>query len=293
MSVPLVLYMLFFSYYPLTGWSMAFQNYKPQIRSIWEQEWVGFANFTKLFQGLYGEQFLRSVRNTFGQSLLTLVLGTFCAIGLSLLINEVRHMGFKRIVQNISYLPHFLSWIIATGMIATALSLPSSGGIINTVLMNLNIISEPIAFLQKPEYFWWIVAFGNLWKSLGWNTIIYLAAMTAIDPSLYEAADIDGANRYQKMCWITLPSIKPTIVILLIMATGQLLQSGFELQYFLGGSVTAEMAENIDIFVLKYGIQLRDYSLATVAGIMKTGVSFVFVFAANYLAGKLGSEKLI
>ncbi len=295
MSIPLVLYKILFSYVPITGWAMAFQKFKPSIRSMWEQEWVGFEHFAKLLNknDLFGEVFLRSVRNTFGQSILTLALGYFCAIGLSLLINEVRNRGFKRIVQNIFYLPHFLSWIIATGMIATALSMPSSGGFINSVLMNLNLISEPIAFLQKPEYFWGIVAGGHLWKELGWNTIIYLAAMTAIDPSLYEAAEIDGANRYHKMWHITLPCIKSTVMILLIMSTGQLLEAGFEIQYFLGGTVTASTAQTIDIFVLQYGLQLHNYSLATVAGILKTGVSIVFVFFANWLAGRLGSDKLI
>jgi putative aldouronate transport system permease protein len=295
MCLPWTLYILFFRYYPLSGWSMAFQKYKLGVRNMWDQQWVGLDNFIKLldYRTLFGEQFWRAVRNTFGQSILTMVLGYFCAIGLSLLLNEVRKNGFKRVVQNISYLPHFLSWIIATGMIASALAMPASGGIINIVLLKLGLVKEAIPFLAKPEYFWWIVAGGNLWKTLGWNTIIYLAAMTAIDQNLYESADIDGANRYRKMWHITLPSIKPTIVILLIMSTGTLLESGFEIQYFLGYSLTRSMAENIDIFVLNYGITKGDYSLATVAGIMKTIVSFTFVFTANWIAGRLGSDKLI
>ncbi|MCL2718244.1 MAG: ABC transporter permease subunit [Lachnospiraceae bacterium] len=297
MSVPLLLYMIFFRYVPITGWAMAFQNYKPAIRNVWDQEWVGFANFQNLLNmnTLYGQTFLRSVRNTFGQSILSMVLGFVCAIGLSLLLNEVRSVGFKRIIQNLSYMPHFLSWIIATGMIATALSLPQSGGFINIVLHDwLGILKEPIAFLNHPKYFWGIVAGGQLWKSLGWNTIIYLAAMTAIDPQLYEAAEIDGANRWRKMWHITLPSIKATIVILLIMSTGYMLESGFEIQYFLGAGVNKEVAENIDIFILRYGIQLRaQFHLGTVAGIMKTIVAIFFVASANWLAKILGSERLV
>jgi putative aldouronate transport system permease protein len=295
MSIPLTLYMIFFRYYPLTGWSMAFQNYKPAIRNVWDQEWVGFAQFTKLldYRTLFGENFWRAVRNTFGQSILSMVLGYIFAITLSLLLNEVRQIGVKRVIQNISYLPHFLSWIIATGMIASALASPAGGGIVNILLDKFGLVSSPVPFLSDPKYFWWIVAFGNLWKSLGWNTIIYLAAMTAIDPALYESAEIDGANRYQKMWHITLPSIKATIVILIIMSTGTLLESGFELQYFLGYSVTKPTAENIDIYVLNYGITKGNYSLATVAGMMKTLVSFIFVFTANWIAGLLGEDRLI
>jgi len=137
------------------------------------------------------------------------------------------------------------------------------------------------------------VAGSHLWKELGWNTIIYLAAMTAINPSLYEAADMDGASRFQKMMYITLPGIKSTIVVLLIMSTGQILEAGFEIQYFLGNGLVVDRSETIDIFVLKYGMQMGNYSLATVAGIFKSAVSITLVSLANYISGKLGEEKLI
>jgi putative aldouronate transport system permease protein len=295
MSLPWLVYILFFAYYPLHGWAMAFQKYKLNIRNIWKQQWVGWDNFTTLlnWNNLIGERFWRSVRNTLGQSIYTMILGFVCAIALSLLLNEVKQIGFKRVIQNISYLPHFLSWVIATGLISSALALPNSGGIINIVLTKLHLIKEPVLFLAIPDYFWSVVAFGNLWKSLGWNTIIYLAAMTAINPEYYEAAEIDGANRWQKMWHITLPAIRPTIVILLIMSTGHLLSSGFELQYLLGGNALAAKAETIDVYVLRYGIQLGNYSMGTVAGIMKTVVSFFMVFTVNWIAGLLGSEKLV
>ncbi len=293
MSVPILLYKILFSYVPITGWTMAFQNYKPAIRSVWKQKWVGFDNFVKLFTGLNGERFIRDIINTLGQSFLTLVLGYVFAITLALLLNEIRSTGFKRIVQNISYMPHFLSWIIVTGMVSVMLSVPTSGGIINDILMRLNLIKEPIMFLAEPKYFWGIVASSHLWKELGWNTIIYLAAMTAIDPSLYEAAVMDGANRYQKMLHITLPGIKSTIVVLLIMSIGWLLEAGFEIQYFLGNGLVVDQAETIDIFVLKFGLQMGNYSLATVAGIFKTVVSIIMISMANFISGKLGEEKLI
>jgi putative aldouronate transport system permease protein len=190
-------------------------------------------------------------------------------------------------------MPHFLSWIIVAGLVSTALSVPTSGGIINTVLMGLHIIDTPILFLANPNYFWGIVAGSHLWKELGWNTIIYMAAITAIDPSLYEAADMDGANRYQKMWNITLPCIKSTIVILLIMSIGNILEAGFEIQYFLGNGLIVEKSETIDIFVLRYGIQMGNFSLATVAGMVKTVVSILLITAANFISGRLGEEKLI
>lgn len=293
MSVPLLLYKILFSYVPITGWTMAFQNFKPSIKNTFDQKWVGLDNFVKLFTGINGERFIRDIWNTLGQSVLTIVVSYIFAIVLSLLLNEVKNIGFKRIVQNITYMPHFLSWIIVAGLVSTCLSVPSSGGIVNQILMKLHIINDPILFLSNPNYFWGVVAGSHLWKELGWNTIIYLAAMTAIDPALYESADIDGANRYRKMWNVTLPSIKPTIVILLIMSIGYILEAGFEIQYFLGNGVVVEKAETIDIFVLRYGIQLGNYSLATVAGIFKTIVSIVLIAGANFIAGRLGEEKLI
>ncbi len=293
MSVPILLYKILFSYVPITGWTMAFQNFKPAIRSVWKQKWVGFDNFVKLFSGLNGERFIRDIFNTLGQSFVTLITSYIFAILLALLLNEIKSTGFKRIVQNISYMPHFLSWIIVTGMVSIMLSVPTSGGIINDVMMRLNLIKEPIMFLAEPKYFWGIVAGSHLWKELGWNTIIYLAAMTAIDPSLYEAAVMDGANRYQKMLHITLPGIKSTIVVLLIMSIGWILEAGFEIQYFLGNGLVVDQAETIDIFVLKFGLQMGNYSLATVAGIFKTVVSIIMISVANFVSGKLGEEKLI
>lgn len=290
MSIPLLIYKFIFSYVPLSGWVMAFQDYKLGIRSMFQQEWVGLANFKSLFSGYMGELFLGVLKNTLGQSILTLVLGYICAIILSLLLNELRHLGFKRVIQNVVYMPHFLSWIIVAGLVGGALA---GDGIINEILVTLHIIDSPIIFLNDPKYFWGVVAGSNLWKELGWNTIIYMAAMTAIDGSLYEAASIDGANRFHKMWHITLPSIKPTIVILMLMSLGRILESGFDLQYILGNGLVRSASDNIDIFVLRYGINEFEYSLATAAGMFKTVVSIALVAMANFTAGKLGEEKLM
>ena len=293
------LYIILFAYVPLLGWVMAFQNFRPRVgANIFQQvatsEWVGLGHFVTLLDtsALIGQRFMRAVINTLGQSTLSLVLGFFFTILLSLMLNEVRQIGVKRIIQNFLYLPHFLSWVIVAGLVSTALALPDSGGFINNALLGIGIISEPIHFLANPNYFWGIVAGSMLWKNLGWNTIIYMAAMTAIDPALYEAASIDGANRYHKAWHVTLPSIRSTIVILLIMNVGWLLTSGFEIQWFLGHGVNITRSENIDIFVLRYGLEMNNFGLATAAGILRTGVAILMLTAANFVAKLLGQETL-
>lgn len=293
MAVPLLLYQVLFKYVPVYGWAIAFQNYKPGRGSIFNQEWVGFENFVNLFTGVNGERFRRVVINTLGQSVLTLVVGTIGAIALALLLNEVKNLPFKRVLQNITYMPHFLSWVIVASLASVALSLPSSGGFINQALMNLGLVKEPVMFLTEPNYFWGIVAGTSLWKELGWNTILYLAAITAINPALYEAAEVDGAGRWRKMWNITLPGIRPTIVVLLIINCGWILSTNFELPYFLGNGLIAERAETIDVFVLRYGYQLGNYSLAVVAGIFKTIVAIILVGAANQAAKRLNQETLV
>ncbi|GHV16276.1 sugar ABC transporter permease [Spirochaetia bacterium] len=287
MSVPILLYKILFAYGPIPGLLMAFQDFKPKL-GIFGSEWVGFKHFAFLFTNA---RFLRDIRNTLAMSVLQLVSGYVCAIILALLLNEVKNVPFKRVIQNISYLPHFLSWIIVAGIVSQALS--TENGFINELLMFLGLIKEPALFLGNPDAFWGIVVGASLWKELGWNTIIYLAAMTAIDTTQYEAAEIDGANRYQKMWHITLPGIKSTVVILLIMSVGHILEAGFEIQYFLGNGLVIEKSEIIDIFVLRYGLQMNNFSLATAAGLFKTVVSIVLIAGTNYLAGKLGEEKLI
>jgi putative aldouronate transport system permease protein len=287
MSLPFVLYVLLFSYVPIWGWTMAFQNYKP-AKDFFGQDWAGLRWFKFLFTD---SGFLRVLRNTVAMSFINMALGYVTAIVFALLLNEFRKTGFKRVVQTISYLPHFLSWIIVTGLVATMLSVEN--GAINDFLMFLGIIDEPILFLSEPKYFWGIVGLTYVWKEVGWNTIIYLAAMAGIDPALYEAAEIDGCNRYHKMWFITLPGIKSTIVIMMIMSIGHILDAGFELQYLLKNGLIQDVAETIDIYVIKYGIENFNYSLATAAGMFKNVVNISLIFIANTLAKRAGEERLI
>ena len=189
MSLPFVLYIILFRYVPLWGWTMAFQDYKP-YKTFSEQTWVGFKWFAQLFTE---KEFLRALRNTVGMSLISTVLGYISAILIAVLLNEVRYVGVKRFVQTVSYLPHFLSWIIVTGLVANVLSVED--GTLNNILLSLHFIKEPVKWLSVPRYFWNIIGWTYVWKEVGWNTIVYLGAMTAIDPCLYEAAQIDGCGR--------------------------------------------------------------------------------------------------
>lgn len=280
-----VIYGFIFCYLPLGGWLMAFQNYKPKD-GILHSQFVGLAKFRQLFSDA---TFLRVIRNTLAMGVINLVLTFVMAIVFAILLNEVRSRSGKKAVQTISYLPHFLSWIIVTGILHDALS---GTGIVNELLLKFHLLDQPLNFFAHPKYFWWIVAFANVWKETGWNAIIYLSAITAIDPSLYEAASIDGAGRWAKIRHITFPGIKPTIMILLLMNVGNVLNAGFEVQYLLGNGLVQSVSQTIDIYVLKWGISQGDYAIGTAAGIFKSIVSIVLIVTANQIAKHTGEERL-
>lgn len=287
MSIPFVIYTFIFSYLPLTGWIMAFENFKPG-KGYWGSKFVGLDHFLFLFKDA---GFWRAMRNTLAMSCLNLVFGLVFAIVFALLLNEVRRTGFKRITQTVSYLPHFLSWVIVCSLISNIFS--SSDGLFNNILLRLGLIDKPILWLGEQKYFWGVVTFSHVWKEMGWNSIIYIAAMSGVDQALYESASIDGANRYHKMWHITLPGIRATIIVILIMNMGWILNAGFEVQYLLGRGLVMDVSETIDIFVLKYGINNGNYSLATAAGIFKSVISLVLIGITNYAAGKMGEDTLL
>ena len=278
-------YGIVFYYVPLAGWVMAFQDYKPKD-GLFGSKFVGLEKFKFLFSD---DVFLRDIRNTLAMGVLNLVTTFLMAIIFAILLNEVRNMFGKKLVQTVSYLPHFLSWIVVTGILHDALS---STGIINEMLVNLGILNSPINFFANPGYFWPIVAFANVWRETGWNAIIYLAAITSIDPSLYEAAAIDGAGRWAKIKHVTLPGIKPTIIILLLMNVGNVLNAGFEVQYLLGNGLVQKVSQTIDIYVLKWGISQGDFAIGTAAGIFKSFVSIILIVIANQIAKRNGEEQL-
>ena len=281
----ITIYGVIFYYLPLAGWAMAFQNYKPKD-GILPSQFIGLEKFKMLFSDA---TFLRVIRNTLAMGVINLVVTFVTAIAFAILLNEVRSRGGKKVVQTISYLPHFLSWIVVTGILHDMLS---GTGIINELLMNAHLITQPINFFAHEKYFWPIVAFANVWKETGWNAIIYLAAMTSIDPSFYEAAAIDGAGRWGKIKYVTLPGIKPTIIILLLMNVGNVLNAGFEIQYLLGNGLVQNVSQTIDIYVLKWGISQGDYAIGRAAGIFKSVVSIILIVAANQIAKRNGEERL-
>ena len=276
-----VVYGFVFCYLPLAGWLMAFQNYKPKD-GLFGSQFVGLQLFSD-------DTFLGVIRNTLAMGVLNLVTTFIMAILFAILLNEVRTVWWKKTIQTISYLPHFLSWIIVTGILHDALS---STGIVNELLVNLGIFETELNFFAYPKYFWGIVAFANVWKETGWNAIIYLAAITSIDPSLYEAASIDGAGRFAKIWNITLPGIRSTIMILLLMNVGNVLNAGFEVQYLLGNGLVQNVSQTIDIYVLKWGISQGDYAIGTAAGIFKSVVSIALIVAANMFAKRTGDDSL-
>jgi putative aldouronate transport system permease protein len=286
MILPWMLYAFIFSYYPLSGWIMAFQNFKP-AKGYGGSPFVGLAQFQFLFES---PEFWHTLRNTLAMSSLNLVTGFFFALLFALLLNEVGWAPFKKLAQTVSYLPHFLSWVIVCSLIANILS--SSDGALNNLLMALGVIDKPVLWLGQVNLFWVTVALSNVWKEMGWDSIIYIAAIAGIDAALYEAADMDGANRFQKMWHVTLPGIRPTIVVIMIMKLGWILNAGFEMQYLLGGGLVQDVSQTIDIFVLRFGIGVGNYSLATAAGMFKSLVSIILVAATSLAAKRLGEDNL-
>ena len=287
MSIPFVIWVFIFSYLPLWGWTMAFQNYKP-AKSFLDQKWVGFDNFIELFQD---ERFYLVLRNTLAMSLMGIVFGFVVPIFFAILLNELRGMMFKHFVQTVSYLPHFVSWVVVAGLVTKMLSI--DGGIVNDILIALHIVDEPIQFMAKGSWFWYIVTASDIWKETGWNTIIYLAAITGIDQEQYEASRVDGASRWRQMWHITLPGIRSTIAVLFIMAIGHLVSNGFEKQFLLGNSLVTDYSEVLDLYALNYGINLGRFSYGTAIGIFNSLVSILLLFTANGIFKKLTKESIM
>ncbi|MDB4867120.1 MAG: transrane lipoprotein [Cohnella sp.] len=286
MSFPFLAWLFVFSYVPIWGWTMAFQSFRPG-KAFGEQKWVGFDNFIALFAD---ERFYMVLRNTLGMSLLALLVGYTVPIIFALILNEVRHQLFKRSIQTITYLPHFVSWVIVAGLVSKMLSIE---GIINEILMSLHIVNEPVQFMQKERWFWGIVTASDMWKETGWNSIIFLAAIIGIDPELHEAATVDGAGRFRRMWHITLPGIRPTIMVMLILSIGWLTSIGFEKQFLLGNPIVNDYAEVLDLYVLNYGIKVGRYSYGTAIGIFNSLVSIILLVISNAIFKRTTKESVI
>ena len=280
MLLPVVVWYLIFAYAPMGGLMIAFKKYNV-IKGIWDSPWVGMANFQKL---VHTGAFLRSMKNTLIISGLNLLFGFTAPILFAILLNEMRHQRFKKLVQTVSYLPHFISWSVVGGMIYMLLS-PSTGAV-STVVRAIG--GTPQNYIGMKEYFRPIVVLSGIWKNMGWSAIIYMAAITSVDEQLYEAATIDGAGRLGRIWHVTLPGIRGIIAIQLILAVGQILNVSFDQIFILVTDLTLEVGETIDYYIYRIGLgSSNNFSLATASGIIKSLIGLFLVVATNIISKKL------
>lgn len=286
--LPSLVWVILICYAPMTGLYMAFINYTPKgngyFADLASSQFVGF----DWFKYFFSTDFLIIMRNTLATSLLTLLFSFPLPIILAICLNEVKSAGVKKFVQTASYLPYFISWVIAANIFITFLS---ADGVINHLLMAIGFTDEQILFFQKGPYFWWIIAIANAWKVLGYNAIIYLAAVSGISQDMYEAADVDGATRVQKIWYITLPALKPTIMVLLILAIGGVLNTGFEQQLLMANDSILNYSDVLDTYAYRYGLKNGMYSYGTAVGLFKSVVSFILVMGANSLSKKFDDDN--
>lgn len=286
---PALVCVILFNYAPLTGLWMSVTNYTPTaqgyFKDLFGAPWVG----AEWFQYFIENDFLRVLKNTLGISLLTLLFSFPAPIILAVLINEIKIKWIKKGVQTASYLPYFISWVIAANMILTMLS---GNGIVNDLLKWLGVTEESILFFTEGKYFWWIVSFMSTWKVMGYNAIIFLAGISGISQEQYEAAEIDGCKRWQKIFYITLPCIKPTILIMLLLAVGNVLNAGFEQVVLLENPAIYNVSDVLDTYSYRYGIGNGMYSYGTAVGMFRSLVTFVLVLAANKVARKTNDVSL-
>ena len=285
MILPVMCWYLLFRYGPLYGITLAFKDFQ-LLRGITGSPWVGLANYKRLF-GSY--DFKNVFTNTLVIAGLNFLFGFPAPILLALMLNELRAQKFKRVAQSLSYLPHFISWVVAGTMVTTVLG---TDGVVNDVLLGLGVTKTRIQFLQKGEWYWWISTIVNIWKSLGWSAIIYLSAMAGVSEELCEAGSIDGMGRLGIAIHITLPAILPTIVLLWIMQVGNVLSAGFDQHLIIGNTITQRYWEVIDTYTYRYGVQNGYYSLGTAVSLMKSVIGFVLVLITNGIARKVGDVGL-
>lgn len=284
MLAPGVIYFFIFKYVPMLGIAVAFQNYQPFL-GFTGSEWVGLKHFHRLFNE---PTFLQLFTNTITLFVLQIIFFFPVPIFLSLLLNEIRHQVYKRTIQSLIYVPHFFSWVIVVSL--TYMLLTTEGGIVNELIKYFG--GESINFLMSEAWFRPLYILQINWKEAGWGTIIYLAAMAGVDPGLYEAARIDGANRFRQIWHITIPSIRSVIVILLILRVGDVLDLSFDHIFLMMNSFNRSVADVFDTYVYYTGIQQGQFSYSAAVGVFKSGVGLVMVLFANWIAKKMGQEGL-
>ncbi len=285
LCVPIIVWVAIFCYYPMYGLLMAFVNYIPG-KEIWQCDFVGLKYFSKF---VLGKEFPRLLRNTLAMSGLSITIGFACPILFAFMLNELGNMKVKKVVQTASYLPHFISWVVAGAMVTQLLA---TDGIVNDLLINTGLTDTRISFLQKGEWYWGLYTIVNIWKGLGWSSIIYLSAMSGVDEELYQAGSIDGLGRLGLAVHITLPTIVPTIVLLWIMGVGNILSAGFDQHLIIGNTLTQKYWDVIDTYSYRYGVQEGYYSMGTAVSLMKSLVGFVLVLVTNGIARRVSDVAL-
>lgn len=283
MALPMLAYYIIFHYGPMYGAVIAFKNFSP-MKGIMGSPWAGFVHFQSFFDSVY---FFRVVRNTLLINLYSLLFGFPAPILLALLLNEIRQRSFKRLVQTVSYLPHFISIMVVCGII---IDFTGRNGLINDILVLFG--AERFNLLAKPELFRAIYVGSDIWQSVGWGSIIYLAALSGVDAEQYEAATIDGAGRFRKIWYISIPGILPTIVILLILRMGSMMNVGFEKIILLYNAGTYETADVISSFVYRKGLLEFNYSFSSAVGLFNSFINFSLLLSANWISRKLNETSL-
>lgn len=276
MCLPAILYYLLFVYKPMPSIIIAFKDFSMRL-GVWGSEWVGLANFQRLFQSYW---FPIILKNTLTLSLLSLIIGFPIPIILVLLLNEVSNGRFRKVFQTVSYAPHFISVVVLCGMFTMFLS-PSSG-IVNILITKLG--GTPVNFLQESGMFKWVYVLSGIWQGMGWSSIIYFATLSGVDKALIEAADIDGATRLQKIRYINIPVLLPTILILLILQCGNLLSVGYEKVYLLQNATNLSASEVISTYVYKTGLTQSDFSFATAVVLFNSVINTVILVCANTIS---------
>ncbi len=289
-----LLFLLVFSYTPMFGILMAFKNYSitSGIKGIFTSEWVGFKYFIEFYNDY---MFFTIVRNTLVLSILKIIFTFPVPILLAIMLNEVKNMTYKRIVQTVSYLPHFISWVVVLGLSFTMLS--TDVGLINKLLVSIGIVDKPIPVLTDPDYFWGLAIGTAIWKEAGWWAIIFLAAISGINPTLYEAAQIDGAGRLARIWHITLPGIKGTTVVVLILTIGSMLGGGligsnFDQAYLFGNPSNNSTSEIVQTYAFKVGLAQGRYSYAAAIDLVQSVISVILIFSSNYIAKRVTGSGL-
>lgn len=287
MLLPALICTVLFSYLPVSGWIMAFTDYKVG-KSMWSAPWAGLKQFKNFFLDS-GDAF-PIIRNTVVMNVFSILIGLGTAFIFAILLNEVKNRPFSKLVQSASFFPYFMSWVVLYAVIYSMFSMGS--GAVNETLMSLGMIKEPLNILGNASYSWFLIVAVNTWNSLGYSSVIFIATIAGIPREMYEAAEMDGAGRFSRIVYVTIPNMIPTLIVLLIMNSGWIFNSGLDQYFVFTNPTNMETMEVFDYYIYRYGMKLFNYSYATAVGIVKTLVSFILLIFVNKLSRKYSGKSI-